>query len=239
MAEEHALTPSSRRTVGFVPRPYVIPAVLLLVTALTVVKPWEWYVPIAGVLTAVLGFLPPARTRVRIVRALGTGLLVAAALRHLLYVDEIWGGVLVALVTAVVLALVSDPERADALQPASLAFTVFLVGTVGLELRLFNTWPLSWLSVGVTVALFLLLARLREPRGTRWTYRSAGAVALVLGELFLALLFWPTAPAVGGALLALAVAAALTVAGETPGVRWSLVAFGALAAGLLFGSRWS
>jgi hypothetical protein len=221
-----------------------IPVLLVFGAILSVLKPWEWYAPALGVGAAAFAFLPAARTRVRLIRALGVGAVVALCLRHLLYVDQVWGGLGVVILTAVALWFSFDAERESVAVPLTVVFGIFLAGTVGLELRLFNTWPLSWLSVTTTVISFALLARLVEHRGAAWTYRGAAAFALVLGELFLALLFWPTVPTVGGAVLALVAGVGMlwlsTPTGENRrAVRAAVLALSVLLAVLLVSARWA
>lgn len=222
----------------------LLPVLAGVGAALSVWKPWEWYAPAFGLLTGATAWLPPARNRVRLLRAVGSGALVALALRHLLYVDQIVGGLLIVALTVYLLMLAFVPEREGVAVPLAVAFGVFLTGMVGLELRLFNTWPLSWLSVAVTLVCFSLLGRLVEHRGSAWTYRGAGAVALGLGQLFLALLFWPTAPPLGGAVLALTASAGMLwlSAPEDAGRRSARTAVAVVAillGVLLVSARWT
>lgn len=226
--------PDARRAI-----PQGLPILAVFAVALTLWKPTEWYAIAAAVPAALLAASVPARNRVRWIRAAGAATVTTLALRHLLVVDQAWGGAMIALTAGILLWLSLDPKRSDPAVPLSIALGVFLAGTVGLEQRLFNIWPLSWLSIGVTVICFLLFGRLAEHRGSPWSYRGAGVVALVLGEAFLALLFWPTTPAVGGAVLALLAVSAISIfdTGTVRSTRLGLLV--ALTVLLLITARWN
>jgi hypothetical protein len=220
--------------------PAALPVLFVIAALLSVWKPTEWYAIAAALPAALLAAALPGRNRVRWIRAGGAAALAALSLRHLLLVDQAWGGVAVVLAVGVLLWLTFTSDRTEVSLTLLLPLGIFLAGVVGLEQRLFNAWPLSWLTVGVTICCFLLLARLTEHRGSPWTFRGAAAVALVLGELFFALLFWPTTPAVGGAVLALAATSALVLldAGTVRPLR-RLTLLSALTVLLIVTARWS
>jgi hypothetical protein len=138
---------------------------------------------------------------------------------------------------------VRTPGREDAAAPVLTLVSAFVLATVAFQLRLFNTVPISTLSVSFTLAIFATLARYTEPRGSPWTIRGTAAFSLVLGQLFLALLFWPTTPAVGGAMVALACAGGLLVVGTDEAMRarlrGSIAALGTLLVLLLLTARWN
>ncbi len=232
--DEPTVTPAPARLA--VP-PMLGPFLAVLFAGITLWKPSEWFAPIVGVVVAILAFLPPARPLDRLARAGAVGVTIAAALRHHLYVDQPWAGALLVIVAALLLYLAGDPGRRSWSLPLATVFGVFLVATTGLELRLFSLWPRWLLVVAVAVASTALLYRHREAPETPWDGRGVLGVSVILGELFLGMLLWPTAPAVGGALVALGAGSGLAVQGTSG--RTVAFALSTMVALLLLTARWT